>query len=243
MWRLFILHGASLLAADFTTQVAPVLTSRCLSCHGAKTQMAGLRLDSRETLLQVIQPGAAAASKLIARVEGHGGKTMPPVGERLSPAQIAALKAWIDNGAPWAGPARLGATADHWSFRPVERHPVPPGAHPVDHFVHARLASENIAPAPEAAKSTLIRRLSLDLTGLPPSPSQLAAFLADQQPGAYERLVDSLLASPHFGERWARPWLDLARYADSDGYEKDYVRPHAWRYRQWVIDALNNGMP
>jgi cytochrome c553 len=243
MWRLFILHGASLLAADFTTQVAPVLTSRCLSCHGAKTQMAGLRLDSRETLLQVIQPGAAAASKLIARVEGHGGKTMPPVGERLSPAQIAALKAWIDNGAPWAGPARLGATADHWSFRPVERHPVPPGAHPVDHFVLARLASENIAPAPEAAKSTLIRRLSLDLTGLPPSPSQLAAFLADQQPGAYERLVDSLLASPHFGERWARPWLDLARYADSDGYEKDYVRPHAWRYRQWVIDALNNGMP
>jgi Protein of unknown function (DUF1549)/Protein of unknown function (DUF1553) len=141
------------------------------------------------------------------------------------------------------------AGAGHWSFTPPRR-PRPPAVgyaawtrNPVDRFILARLDRERLAPAPEAGKTALLRRLSLDLIGLPPTPAETAAFLAEERPDAYEREVDRLLASPHFGEKWARHWLDLARYADSDGYESDLVRPHAWRYRHWVIEALNRGMP
>lgn len=234
---------AALFSVDFVKDVSPILESRCLGCHGAKMQMAGLRLDSRAALGKVVVPGSSAASKLIAMVEGRGGSPMPPTGSRLGPKEIATFKEWIDSGAAWPGPATIGSAASHWSFRPIVRHPSIASQNPVDHFVHARLEREKITPAPEAPKRVLIRRLFLDLTGLPPSPQEADAFLSDNRPDAYERLVDSLLASPHFGERWARPWLDLARYADSDGYEKDYVRPHAWRYRNWVIDALNRDMP
>jgi hypothetical protein len=237
------IYTTSLFSVDFVQYVSPILESRCLGCHGAKMQMAGLRLDSRNALGKVVVPGSSGASKLIAMVEGRGSSPMPPTGSRLAPKEIATLKEWIDSGADWAGPATIGSVASHWSFRPIVRHPSIAGRNPVDHFVHARLEREKITPAPEASKRVLVRRLFLDLTGLPPSPQETDAFLSDNRPDAYERLVDSLLASPHFGERWARPWLDLARYADSDGYEKDYVRPHAWRYRQWVIDALNSDMP
>ena len=132
-----------------------------------------------------------------------------------------------------------------WSFEPVRRPGVPSGgaSNPVDRFVLARLGQLGIEPSPEAPKTTLVRRLYLDLTGLPPTPEQTAAFLADTRPGAYERLVDELMRSPHYGEKWARQWLDLARYADSEGGVQDYARPFAWRYRQWVIDALNRDMP
>nr|MDQ2900465.1 DUF1549 and DUF1553 domain-containing protein [Acidobacteriota bacterium] len=174
---------------------------------------------------------------------------MPPVGDRLTPQQISLLKTWIDQGAKW--PEAVDATVEttHWSFRPIQ-HPTPPvvhdGAWPanaIDRFVLARLEKERIAPSPPADPATLLRRVSLDLTGLPPTLEQTEAFLNDKSPDAYERVVDRLLDSPHYGEKWARYWLDLAHYADSDGYEKDLVRPFAWRYRQWVIDALNRDMP
>ena len=235
---------------DFSKDVEPIFVSRCSGCHGSGQQLAGLRLDDGEAALKggkagpVILPGKSAESKLIKRV---AAKTMPPIGDPLTPGQISILRAWVDQGANW--PKSKISKRTHWSFQPVVR-PDPPSVQkrewirsPIDAFVLAKLESENIAPSPEASKSTLLRRLSLDLTGLPPTPEEQAAFLNDNRSDAYARLVDRLLASPHYGEKWARPWLDLAHYADSDGYEKDHVRPYAWRYRNWVIDALNRDMP
>ena len=185
---------------------------------------------------------------------------MPPAGEKLTAKQIGLLRGWIDQGADWPteqaeAPAdKPGGTATeskttHWSFQPVER-PAPPAAKnhdwaksPMDRFVLARLEKEGIEPSPLADRRTLLRRVSLDLTGLPPTPAEVADFLADDSPEAHEKAVDRLLESPHYGEKWAMHWLDLARYADSDGYEKDLSRPHAWRYRHWVINALNADMP
>jgi len=238
-------------AIDFARDIEPLLVARCQGCHGARTQMKGLRLDSREAALSVLAPGKSAESPLIRLVSGAEEKgVMPPVGPRLSAAEIERLRAWIDQGAVW--PKTAGAAAEpprHWSFQPI-RNPPPPATkngdwarNDIDRFVLARLEREGIAPSPEASKSTLMRRVALDLTGLPPTPEELAEFLADDRPDAYERLVRRLLRSPHFGERWARPWLDAARYGDSDGYEKDYVRPHAWRWRHWAIDAINSDMP
>ncbi len=186
-------------------------------------------------------------------VAGVGKKVMPPVGPRLTAAEIGLLRAWIDQGVDWPrarhAPTASAVQPTHWSFRKVTR-PDPPAVsdrawprNPIDDFILARLEKEGIAPSPEAPKTTLLRRVSLDLTGLPPTPQEVDDFLRDNRPDAYERLVDRLLASPHYGEKWARYWLDLARYADSDGYEKDRSRPWAWRYRQWVIDALNRDMP
>jgi len=215
-----------------------------------------MRVDDRTTLLKggysgkpAIVPGNSWASALIRRVEHLPGLTaMPPAGPWLSAEQIAVLRAWIDQGAPWSDlptPAAVtpGQTG-HWAFQPIRRPPIPTDdANPIDAFTRARLRQEGIAPSPEAPKNVLLRRLSLDVIGLPPTPEELAEFLADTRPDAYERQVDRLLASPHYGEKWARHWLDQARYADSDGYEKDWSRPYAWRYREWVIDALNRDMP
>ncbi|MDQ6706117.1 MAG: PSD1 and planctomycete cytochrome C domain-containing protein, partial [Acidobacteriota bacterium] len=230
---------------DFSRDIQPIFQKRCILCHGPNMQASGLRLDNRAAALRVIKPGDSSASRIVAMVSGAGPKVMPPVGDRLTAPQIALLKTWIDQGAKW--PETADAT--HWSFRPVQ-HPNLPAVHDgvwpanaIDRFVLARLESERIAPSPAAEPLTLLRRVSLDLTGLPPSPEQAAAFLDDKRPDAYERVVDRLLDSPHYGEKWARYWLDLAHYADSDGYEKDLVRPYAWRYRQWVIDALNRDMP
>ena len=221
------------------------------------TKMGGLRLDSREDALRggysgaAIQSGRSADSVLIRLVAGVDPKRfMPLTGPKLSPSEVGLLRAWIDQGAAWSSrkeshaPRQISRSM-HWSFQPIGR-PAPPQVktadwvrNPIDHFVLARLESENISPSKEADKFTLLRRVSMDLTGLPPSPREVEQFISDNRPDAYERLVDRLLDSPHYGEKWARYWLDLARYADSDGYEKDKVRPHAWRYRQWVIDALN----
>jgi mono/diheme cytochrome c family protein len=242
---------------DFQKQVEPVFRARCYGCHGPQQQMSGLRLDQRDDALRggntgaVIQAGASAESKLIHRVAGFNVPVMPPAGPRLTATEVGILRAWIDQGARW--PASTTAKNDprlaHWSFQGIRR-PVVPAVrdaawvrNPIDAFVLAKLESENIKPSPEADRVTLIRRVSLDLTGLPPSPEEVAAFVADSSPDAYERLVDRLLLSEHYGEKWARQWLDLARYADSDGYEKDLARPYAWRYRNWVIDALNRDMP
>ena len=250
---------------DFSRQIAPIL-QRCQACHGAQQQMSGLRLDRRDDAMRggysgaVIQPGNSAASRLILLVAGkEEGKIMPPVGDKLTAREISLLRAWIDQGAAWpeekggevaAQPSAARAEKSaHWSFQPMRQVTPPPVRNqewvrsPIDQFVLARLESEGIAPAPEADKVKLLRRLSLDLIGLPPTPAEVADFLADNRPDAYERQVDQLLDSPHYGEKWARQWLDLARYADSDGYEKDRVRTHAWRYRHWVIDALNRDMP
>ena len=179
---------------------------------------------------------------------------MPPSGPRLTPEEVAKLKSWIDAGATWTAASASTEGQNkvrhpHWAFQPISQ-PNPPQTavtkwvrNPIDSFVLSRLEKEKIQPAPEADKRTLLRRVSFDLTGLPPTPEDLREFTNDTRPDAYERAVDRLLSSPHFGERWARPWLDRARYADSDGYEKDWTRPFAWRYRQWVIDALNRDMP
>jgi mono/diheme cytochrome c family protein len=235
---------------DYARDIQPLLAKRCYVCHGPQQQMSGLRLDQKESALRVIQPRNSAASRLIRMVAGAGSKVMPPVGVHLTPAEIGLLRAWIDQGVNWTvSAAGQPPQATHWSFRKVTR-PDPPAVvhrgwprNPIDNFILARLEKEGIAPSPEAPKATLIRRVSLDLTGLPPTPREVDEFLRDTRPDAYERLVDRLLESPHYGEKWARYWLDLARYADSDGYEKDRSRPWAWRYRQWVIEAMNRDLP
>ncbi len=260
-----LLSGVLALAApaasvDFARQVEPIFRARCQVCHGPEVQQNGLRLDRRADALRggysgpVIVPGASAESKLIRLVSGADPKLiMPPVGPRLAAAEVAALRAWIDQGAVWPESGEAAEVrpklSRHWSFQPVVRRE-PPAVrlkarvrNPIDAFVLARLDKEAIDPSPEADRITLFRRLSLDLVGLPPARAEMAEFLADTRPDAYERAVDRLLASPHYGEKWARHWLDLARYADSDGYESDLPRPHAWRYRQWVIEALNRDLP
>ncbi len=247
---------------DFASQVAPILKSRCQVCHGPDQQMSGLRLDNGESALKggysgpVIVPGDSAQSRLIRLISGQSGNlVMPPTGNLLPPGDVRLLRAWIDQGAHWPDSpqaAEENAPApdeDHWAFRWVRRREAPAVrqeswvTNPIDRFVLARLEQEGIEPAPEAPPATLVRRLSLDLTDLPPAPELVETFLADRAPDAYERLVDRLLESPHYGERWAVHWLDLARYADTDGYEKDSERPYAWRWREWVIKALNEDMP
>ena len=243
---------------DFDRDVKPLFAKHCLNCHGPDKQQAGLRLDVQGDAVRggdsgaAFEAGQSGASLLIKYVAGlDPDVVMPPDGDILSKDEVGLLRAWIDQGAKWspgsAGDAQRNAT--HWSFRPIQRPQFPKTKsenwirNPIDRFILAKLESRKIAPAPEADRRTLIRRLSLDLLGLPPTPAEIAAFLKDDRPDAYELLVDKLLASPHFGERWGRHWLDLARYADSDGYEKDSPRPFAWRYRNWVIEAINNDIP
>ncbi len=246
---------------DFKKDVQPVLAKACLACHGAAKQRGGLRLDDGAAALKgsnsgpVIKPGDGARSRLLHLVAGLDSETrMPPEGkEPLTDDEIGVLRAWIDQGAKWpkdsGASVAQGTKSDHWAYQPVKR-PDPPSVanrgrvlNEIDAFVLARLEAEKIAPSPEADRPTLVRRLSLDLLGLPPSPEEVEAFVNDPRPDAYERLVDRLLDSPHHGERWGRHWLDLARYADSDGFEKDGGRPYAYRYRDWVIEALNRDLP
>jgi len=252
---------------DFEKQIRPIFTAHCGDCHGAEAEEGGLRLHHKASAMAggnrgaVIRPGDSAESLLIRFVSGQDPEIfMPPKdsGEPLSAEQIALLRSWIDQGAKWPedGDAPAQVANDHWAFQPIVRTEPPstskPGTHdfwtawvrnPIDAFVLARLEQEGIAPSPEADRVTLIRRLSFDLLGLPPTPAEVDAFVNDSHPAAYDRLVDRLLASPHFGERWGRHWLDQARYADSDGYEKDLGRPFAWRWRDWVINAINRDLP
>ena len=162
-------------------------------------------------------------------------------GAALSADKIERIRKWIDSGAVW--PDGAAVKKKHWAFVPLVRPTVPRPGHPIDAFVEARLEREGLKPSAEADRATLLRRLSLDLTGLPPTPRELDAYLADQSANAYEKQVDRLLASPHYGERWGRIWLDGARYADSNGFEHDFDRPNAWRYRDYVIRAFNQDKP
>ena len=246
---------------DFARNIQPLFARHCQQCHGVEKQKGGLRLDLRQGALEggdsgaVIVPGKSAESRLVQLVAKLDGETqMPPAGENRQPLsrdQIAQLRAWIDAGANWpeaaATPAKKSA---HWAYNAPPRPTVPQVENPphkiqnpIDAFVLARLQKEKITPSPAADRHTLIRRLSLDLLGLPPQPEEVREFVNDPRADAYERLVDRLLRSPHFGERWGRHWLDLARYADSDGYEKDRVRPHAYVFRDWVIRAINDDVP
>jgi Protein of unknown function (DUF1553)/Protein of unknown function (DUF1549)/Planctomycete cytochrome C len=247
-------------AIEFDKDVRPILANNCLKCHGPDKQKGGLRLDTRAALVTggnsgpAIAPGPKAAeSRLLRAVAGlDPDLTMPPDGKtRLTAAEVATLRAWIEQGAKWdtkpvAGNGRPAVKSDHWAFQPIKSPTVPiiryaqsPINNPIDAFVLARLEEKGLAASPEADRPTLIRRVTLDLTGLPPTPAEIEAFVSDPSPEAYDRVVRRLLASPAYGERWARHWLDAARYADSDGFEKDTGRPWAWRYREWVIRALN----
>lgn len=242
---------------DFQADIFPLFEQRCLACHGGGQQMGEFRLDSKGIALEGgvsgpnILPGQAEKSPLYQRVAGVGDLTaMPMTGKRLSPDQIALVKAWIDQGAKW--PDSVGAENDqvtqHWAYQPPIRRAPPsmPGSaavrNPIDSFLLSRLEMEGLSFAPEAPRETLIRRLSLDLRGLPPSLEEVDRFLTDESPDAYGKLVDRLLKSPHFGEHWAGYWLDLARYADTNGYESDEPRT-IWAYRDWVVDAFNRNLP
>ena len=239
--------GAATAAAEepirFRTDVLPILAENCFACHGfdKKHRAADLRLDDRAAAVEygAIVPGDADASSLVERIDATDPDVvMPPPhsGKSLQPAQRDILRRWIAAGAEYES---------HWAFAAPVRTPPPdvPGvAHPIDRFVRGRLATAELAPSPPAAPETLVRRVHLDLTGLPPSQADLAAFAGDTQAGAYERLVDRLLASPQYGERWGRWWLDQARYADSHGYSYDRPR-QIWKYRDWVVDAVNADMP
>ena len=242
--------------AILQAQGPAVLKANCEVCHNAGNKSGGLALDSREGVLKggdsgpAAQPGAPAESLLIKAVEQKGDLKMPMGKPRLSDADIGALRRWIEQRLPWSSEANAGKPRnwDHWAFQPPQRPPVPTVANkawvrnPIDSFVLARLEKEKLQPSPEADRATLLRRVSLDLTGLPPTPTEMREFLADRSANAYEKVVDRLLASPHYGERWGRHWLDAARYADSDGYSIDAPRP-IWKYRDWVIAAFNKDMP
>lgn len=240
----------------FATEIRPILATRCYQCHGPDTQQNDLRLDSLAAALKgsgtgkVIIPGSSENSRLVRRLLGLDRPQMPYGGPPLSTQEIASIRAWIDQGAPGpdsSTPVAVGKPLKHWAYMKPVRPEVPKVTNtawvrnPIDAFVLARLEKEGLRPSPEADKETLIRRVSLDLIGLPPTIPEIDAFVADKSPDAYEKVVDRLLASPQYGERWARPWLDLARYADTNGYEKDNRRT-AWKYRDWVINALNHDL-
>lgn len=244
---------------DFETEVRPLLTARCLACHGPDKQKGGLRLDRKNAALEGgdegddIIPGDGAESLVVRLTAGvEEDRRMPPKGGRLSAEQVALLRTWIDQGADWPGGDADDDPRNWWSLRPLARAEVPaaepfaaapPARNPIDAFIRAKLREKGLEPSPEADRRTLIRRLSFDLVGLPPTPEEIAAFVADPDPLAYEKLVDRLLASPRYGERWARHWLDAAHYGDSHGYDKDKPRPNAWPYRDYVIRAFNADKP
>ena len=235
----------------FRETIQPILQNRCLACHNQKVRSSGLSLENRSEILTggtrgpAILPGDSEQSRLIQALAHSSDLNMPP-GGKLPEAEIHALRQWVVLGAPWDEPGDSGK-GGHWSFQAVRR-PVPPQVSdtqwvrtPIDRFILHRLKAEGLAPSPEASRITLLRRLSLDLLGLPPSPAAVDRFLEDTRPGAYERLVERLLASPHYGERWGRHWLDVARYADSDGFS-DGSR-QIWMYRDWVVRSLNRDLP
>lgn len=240
--------GAAEAAVDFTQDVQPILAKHCYACHGPDDAEAGLRFTDAEAALAetdsggfAVVPGDVEASQLIARITTDDEyEQMPPEGDRLTASQIQTLKTWIEQGATWS---------KHWAFEPMKQ-TLPPqvdaeqwNANPIDAFIYDSLARAGLEPNPPADRPTLIRRAFYDLTGLPPTAAQVQAFVDDPDPNAFDRIVDDLLQSPHYGEQWGRHWLDLVRYAETNSYERDGVKPNAWKYRDYVIQSFNDDKP
>jgi hypothetical protein len=243
-------------AIDFEKHVRPILSRHCLKCHGKKEQESGLRLDRRSALLRggdigepAIVPGKSAESFLIKVVSGTDPDVkMPPEGDRLSKKEVDTLRAWIDQGAKMPGEDDGKLTTDHWSFQPLAR-AAPPNldtpfvSSPIDAFVLRKLTENHLTPSKNADRLTLIRRLFFVMHGLPPTRQQIREFVEDDSPDAWKTLVDDVLKSPRYGERWARHWLDLVRFGETHGFETNRERPNAWPYRDYVISALNDDKP
>ena len=233
---------------DFGRDIQPILARRCFACHGPDKAEAGLRLNRREAAVAPLDSGAFAVvpgkpdeSEMLRRIGStDADERMPPGDRPLSQQQVALIRQWIADGAQWRG---------HWAFEPIGS-PAPPATSrtdwadgEIDRFVLSRLERAGLSPAPPAEKSVLLRRVTYDLTGLPPTPEEMAAFLADASADAYAKVVDRLLDSPRYGERWGRHWLDVVRYADTNSFERDGPKPHSWRYRDYVIRSLNADKP
>lgn len=252
----------------FEKEVWPLLQAKCLKCHGETKPKGGYRLDYRDGLIKggesgpSVKPGKAGESLFIKVIEYGGDIQMPPSG-KLADKEVALLRSWVDGGLPWKKgigadptkvvqheekPKRIEAK-DYWAYQPVKRPPVPAVKDkawvrtPIDSFILATLESKGIKPAPVSDRVSFIRRITYDLTGLPPTPAEVDAFVQDSTERAYETLVDRLLASPHYGEKWGRHWLDLVRFAETNGYERDGIKPFAWRYRDYVIRSFNKDKP
>jgi mono/diheme cytochrome c family protein len=256
---LFPLSLTLVAAPDFSDDVQPLLKARCFACHGPKLQMHGLRLDQKASALRggesgvpAIVPGKSDQSLLIKYVSATSDVVMPPAGPHLSAEEISLLRTWIDQGADWpdenANTIAEAKHSNHWAFQPIARPAVPSIKsrwirNPIDAFVLAKLEQRHWKPAPPVAPRALLRRVYLDLTGLPPTIKEQEKAEQLKHPANFEALVDDLLARPAYGERWARHWLDLVRYAETNGYERDATKPNAWRYRDYVINAFNNDKP
>ncbi len=251
----------------FTDHIRPIFERSCWNCHGEASQLSDLDLRTREAAVEggargpALVPGRADESRLYRMLAGLDDPPMPMAGDPLSDAELMAIRTWIDDGAHWDEGGATSADAalaalentllpdgarDYWAFKLPKKATVPASAdyeHPVDRFLDAARQEAGVTAGPRADDLTLVRRAYLDLTGLPPTPEQVDEFLADTGRGAWERLIERLLDSPHYGERWGRHWMDVARYADSTGFEQDYRRDNAWRYRDYIIDAFNDDKP
>ncbi len=251
----------------FTDHIRPIFERSCWNCHGEASQLSDLDLRTREAAVEggtrgpALVPGRADESRLYRMLAGLDDPPMPMAGDPLSDAELLAIRTWIDDGAHWDAGGATSADAalaalentllpdgarEYWAFKLPKKAPVPASAdfeHPVDRFLDAARREAGVTAGPRADDLTLVRRAYLDLTGLPPTLEQIDEFLADTERGAWERLIERLLDSPHYGERWGRHWMDVARYADSTGFEQDYRRDNAWRYRDYIIDAFNDDKP
>ncbi|MDB5174044.1 MAG: Planctomycete cytochrome, partial [Phycisphaerales bacterium] len=257
----------------FEKQVRPLLEARCLKCHGAEAKVkGGLHLTSRESVLKGGEQGIVVSvdqpdkSLLLAAIGYEGELKMPPKG-KLPAEEAQILTRWVKSGLPWtpgldltpagvasaepvrSGPPTIEEAKSFWSFKPIEKSAVPQVHHvewvrnPIDAFVLSKLESKGMSPAQPADRIALLRRAYYDLTGLPPTPTEVNAFMADPSPDAYEKEIDKLLASPHYGEKWGRYWLDLVRYGESNSYERDNPKPNVWRFRDYVIRSFNDDKP
>lgn len=248
-WALiFVIGPLPAAEIDFSTQVQPILARKCFACHGPDQHEGGLRFDDRSTAINpadsgkhAITPGQPDASEMLRRIlSSDEAERMPPEGKRLTDSEVTILRTWIEGGAEFK---------PHWSFQPIRRPALPPVQRstwpnqPIDHFVLAKLESRQLEPVQPAEPEEIIRRAYLDIVGLPPQPERVADLKANWNPSAYEQLVDQLLADPAFGERWARTWLDVVRYAESNSFERDNPKPNAWKYRDYVIDAFSSDKP
>ncbi|MCA8999675.1 MAG: DUF1549 domain-containing protein [Planctomycetaceae bacterium] len=246
---------ATCLGVDFESDIAPILVRRCLECHGSKDPSGGLNLTSAPGWKR----GGESGHDLGWLLERVALGEMPPErkgqSQQLPDDEVGSLREWIISGGEWPAERVLDlyertsdvrGGRDWWSLQPVRRPEVPHVAgtnHPIDAFIRAKLGDVGMVPAPAVDRRTLIRRLSADLWGLPPTMDEIDSFAESDDPLATEKLIDRLLASPHFGERWARYWLDVVRFAETSGYERDQTKPFAWKYRDWVVDAINADLP